>query len=172
MNCSSDFPVLLFNHRNCASSGAYFGFGSHQYYPYRSGLHHWYWDIIQCLYSTSRHHIIGAGIPIINLRRSLDRLRFILGIPLPVRRRILSKSMPWFLMPLFLVKKFMRAWPICWTNNRSVVSFQMLRRSCDLAVMVSSFLPLADTHWSTTITGVVAPPIHRSCKWSRIHLTS
>ena len=31
------------------------------------------------LYSLRRHHLIGIGIPIINLRRSSDRLRFING---------------------------------------------------------------------------------------------
>ena len=40
---------------------------------------------------TKRHRIIGIGIPIINLRRSSDRLRFIMGIPIPVRRRLLSE---------------------------------------------------------------------------------
>ena len=37
-----------------------------------------------------RHHV-SIGIPIIILRRSSDRLRFIMGIPLPVRRRLLSE---------------------------------------------------------------------------------
>ena len=36
------------------------------------------------LCSLRRHCVIGTGIPIINLRRSSDRLRFIMGIPLPV----------------------------------------------------------------------------------------
>ena len=35
--------------------------------------------------------LISIGIPIINLRRSSDRLRFIMGIPIPVRRRLLSE---------------------------------------------------------------------------------
>ena len=34
---------------------------------------------------------ISIGIPIINLRRSSDRLRFIMGIPIPVRRCLLSE---------------------------------------------------------------------------------
>ena len=33
------------------------------------------------------YSLIGIGIPIINLRRSLDWLRFIMEIPVPVRRR-------------------------------------------------------------------------------------
>ena len=42
------------------------------------------------LYSL-RRRLISIGIPIINLRRSLDLLRFIMGIPIPVRRRLLSE---------------------------------------------------------------------------------
>ena len=43
-----------------------------------------------------RHHLNGTwiGIPIINLRRSSDRLRFIIGIPIPVRWRLFSKQRP------------------------------------------------------------------------------
>ena len=46
------------------------------------------------LYSLRRRHLISIGIPIINLRRSSDRLRFIMGIPIPVRRRLLSEQRP------------------------------------------------------------------------------
>ena len=46
---------------------------------------------IQGLYSLTRRRLISIGIPIINLRRSSDRLRFIMGIPIPVRRRLLSE---------------------------------------------------------------------------------
>ena len=42
------------------------------------------------LYSL-RRRLISKGIPILNLRRSSDRLRFIMGIPIPVRRRLLSE---------------------------------------------------------------------------------
>ena len=41
------------------------------------------------LYSLRRRRLISIGIPIINLRRSSDRLRFIM-IPIPIRRRLLS----------------------------------------------------------------------------------
>ena len=52
----------------------------------------WYHESqIQGLYSLRRHRLISIGIPIINLRRSSDRLRFIMGIPIPVRRRLLSE---------------------------------------------------------------------------------
>ena len=44
----------------------------------------------QGLYSLRRRRLISIGIPIINLRRS-DRLRFIMGILIPVRRRLLSE---------------------------------------------------------------------------------
>ena len=43
------------------------------------------------LYSLRRRRLISIGIPIINLRRSSDRFRFIMGIPIPVRRRLLSE---------------------------------------------------------------------------------
>ena len=43
------------------------------------------------LYSLRRRRLISIGIPIINLRRSSDRLRFIMGIPIPVRRHLLSE---------------------------------------------------------------------------------
>ena len=42
------------------------------------------------LYSQRRRRLTGIGIPIINLRRSDDRLRFIMGIPILIRRRLLT----------------------------------------------------------------------------------
>ena len=39
----------------------------------------------QGLYSLRRPHLAGIGIPIINTRRSDDCLRFIMGIPLPIK---------------------------------------------------------------------------------------
>ena len=49
----------------------------------------WWW--IQGLCSLRRCRLTGIGIPMINLRRSDDRLRFIMGIPILVRRRLLSE---------------------------------------------------------------------------------
>ena len=46
---------------------------------------------VQGLYSLGRHCLRGIGIPIINLRRSDDRLRFIMGIPILIRRCLLSE---------------------------------------------------------------------------------
>ena len=43
------------------------------------------------LYSLRRRRLISIGIPFINRRRSSDRLRFTMGIPIPVRRRLLSE---------------------------------------------------------------------------------
>ena len=43
------------------------------------------------LYSLRRRRLTGIGIPIINLRRSDDRLRCIMGIPILIRRRLLSE---------------------------------------------------------------------------------
>ena len=48
-------------------------------------------DLYLGLYSLRRRRLISIGIPIINLRRSSDRLRFIMGIPIPVRRCLLSE---------------------------------------------------------------------------------
>ena len=52
-----------------------------------------YWRL--GLYSLRRRRFISIGMPIIDLRRSSDRLRFITGIPIPVRRRLLSEYRPW-----------------------------------------------------------------------------
>ena len=51
--------------------------------------------ILQGLYSIIRCRLIGIGIPIINLRRLSDRLRFIMGIPIPIRWCLLSEYRPW-----------------------------------------------------------------------------
>ena len=45
----------------------------------------------QGLYSLRRRRLTGIGIPMVNLRRSDDRLRFIKGIPILIRRRLLSE---------------------------------------------------------------------------------
>ena len=53
------------------------------------------------LYSLRRRRLMGIGIPMINLRRSDDRLRFIMGIPLLIRRRLLREWRPrmWGTLP-------------------------------------------------------------------------
>ena len=38
--------------------------------------------------------LTGLGIPVINLRRSDDRLRFVTGIPIPIRRCLHSEETP------------------------------------------------------------------------------
>ena len=40
------------------------------------------------IHTLRRHGLIGIGIPVINLRQWSDRLRFIMWIPMPVRRRL------------------------------------------------------------------------------------
>ena len=47
--------------------------------------------LILGLYSLRRRRLTGMGIPMINLRRSDDRLRFIMGIPILIRWRLLSE---------------------------------------------------------------------------------
>ena len=64
--------------------------GSHRFYPYPSRLHHWH----QGRYSLRRHRLVGIGIPIINLRRLSDRLRFIMRIAIPVRLCLFNSLWP------------------------------------------------------------------------------
>ena len=47
------------------------------------------------LHALRRHRLIGIGIPIINLRRSPDRLRFIMGISISVRLFSEYASLKW-----------------------------------------------------------------------------
>ena len=46
---------------------------------------------VQGLYSLRRRSLTGIGITMINLRRSDDRLMFIMGIPILIRRNLLSE---------------------------------------------------------------------------------
>ena len=50
-----------------------------------------YWDNYRGLYWQKKHCLIGIGIPIINLRRSSDRLRFIMETLIPIRRRLFNE---------------------------------------------------------------------------------
>ena len=49
----------------------------------------------QGLYLQKRCRLAGIGIALINLRRSNNRLKFIKGIPIQVRRCLLSEQRPW-----------------------------------------------------------------------------
>ena len=51
-------------------------------------------EAIQGLNSLRKHHLIGKGIPIINMRWLSDCLKFILGIPIPIRRHLLINKGP------------------------------------------------------------------------------
>ena len=51
-------------------------------------------------YSLRKHHVIGVGIPIINFRRSSHRLRFLMGVSLPVMRCLLVNRGP--AIPLYM----------------------------------------------------------------------
>ena len=51
--------------------------------------------LVQGLYSLRRCCLTGIGIPIINLRQSDDRLRFIMRLPILIRPRLLSEQRPW-----------------------------------------------------------------------------
>ena len=55
----------------------------------------WYYTNAIGLYSLKICRLMGLGIPIINLRRSDDHLRFIMGIPITIRRCIFSEWRPW-----------------------------------------------------------------------------
>ena len=67
------FPLISWHLRRCSSLKTFLG-----------------------LYSLRRRRLTGIGIPIINLRRSDDRLRFIMGIPILIRRHLLSEQRPWW----------------------------------------------------------------------------
>ena len=53
---------------------------------------------------TNRRRFTGIGIHIINLRRSDDRLRFMIGIPIPIRRCLLSESGPRYRIYLIVLE--------------------------------------------------------------------
>ena len=55
------------------------------------------------LYSLTGRRLIGIGIPIINLSRSDDRLRFIMGIPIPIRQYLLNEQRPRVAVTIFFV---------------------------------------------------------------------
>ena len=57
--------------------------------PYGITGPQWVWTL--GLYSLRRRRLMGIGIPIINLRRSDDRLRFIMGIPILIRQHLLGE---------------------------------------------------------------------------------
>ena len=52
---------------------------------------------------TANHRLIGIRIPMINLRRSSDRLSYIMEIPLPGRRRLLVNRGPVFMTLICLI---------------------------------------------------------------------
>ena len=57
--------------------------------------YHKWWNISSLVfYSPRRHRLITIGIPIIKLRWSSDRLRFIMGVPIPVWRCLLVNRGP------------------------------------------------------------------------------
>ena len=63
---------------------------AHVHIPLQSGA---FWDMrLLGLYSLRRRRLTGIDIPMINLRRSDDRLRFIMGITILIRRRLLNEE--------------------------------------------------------------------------------
>ena len=78
-NCSKSARLRLSAHGQCACLRCqhlwYVGWGVQKFSVAILGL-----------YSLRRRRRVSIGIPIINLRPSSDRLRFIMGIPIPVRR--------------------------------------------------------------------------------------
>ena len=75
--------------------------------------------VILGLYSLRRRCLISIGIPIINLRRSSDRLRFIMGIPIPIRLRLLSELRPWWQGNH---RGWIHSWPSCTTAEKVINS--------------------------------------------------
>ena len=57
---------------------------------------------------------MSLGIPIINLRWSDDHIRFMMGIPIPIRRCLLHEYMPW-------------SFCVCWCDGEShIVQFRLV----------------------------------------------
>ena len=97
------------------------------------------------LYSLRRRRLISIGIPIVNLRRSSDRLRFIMGIPIPVRRRLLVNRGPDLMHTVGLTRcRLQDQWPthpqdsrVCLYNG-FLYGFQvdLLFPSCNMETML------------------------------------
>ena len=98
----------------------------HEHPPLAQGIYHWHRESIplayisiidtwyqyhslQGLYILRRHHLIGIGIPIINLRWSSDHLRFIIGIPIPVKWHLLVTGVQMFSW-MYLVYSIRQLW--------------------------------------------------------------
>ena len=76
------------------------------------------------LYSLRRRCLISIGIPITNLRRSWDRLRFVMGIPIPVRQHLLSEQRPRGTPcrnPVMQTLIFLSASTSCWAVHVQVI---------------------------------------------------
>ena len=69
--------------------------GSETYHYDANVWKHFAYSAKQGLYPLKRHRLTGIAIPIINPRRSDDRLMFIMGIPIPIRRCLLSEWNAW-----------------------------------------------------------------------------
>ena len=84
-----------------------------------------YFDIKS--YSLRRRNL--KGIPIINLRRSDDRLRFIMVIPLLIRRSLLSEQKPWLLntMTAFYDTTSVHFGGLCRAQNGKDIRWQQLQ---------------------------------------------
>ena len=53
------------------------------------------WNLCSVSMHEKRRRLMGKGIPIMNQRRSDACLRFTMGIPIPIRRCLLSEYKPW-----------------------------------------------------------------------------
>ena len=76
---------------------------------YCSILKFWWICVIylaKYFHSLRRHHLIGIGIPIVNLRRSPEHFSFIIGIPIPIRRRSFTGTGTILWIPYCQVKPY------------------------------------------------------------------
>ena len=70
------------------------------------------------LYSLRRRRLTGIGIPIINLRRSDNRFRLIMGIPILIRPRLLSEYRPRY-VGIGIAFSHTVECPIAWWGHRN-----------------------------------------------------
>ena len=94
MNIPGSHFIRLQGVRTCMRDNSLFGKIYQLVLAYQS-LGYAGYQIITGPLFTKKTPSYGYRIPIINLRRSDDRLRFIMGIAILIKRRLLSEYRPW-----------------------------------------------------------------------------
>ena len=85
--------------------------------------------LLQCLCTLWRHRLIGIRIPIMNMRRWPDRLMFIMGIPISIRRLLFGECR--------------RSWIECMPcDNEATTNFIIVDRMAGLCYTSAMMLKL------------------------------